>query len=74
MRWAGHVARMIDTRSAYRGLIGGPEGNRPLGSPWSRWDGNIKKDLQDVGWEYDLAQDRDKWWPVVSAEMNLRVS
>ena len=34
----------------------------------------LKRILQDVGWEYDLAQDRDKWWPVVSAEMNLRVS
>jgi hypothetical protein len=26
MRWAGHVARMGETRSAYRVLVGKPEG------------------------------------------------
>jgi hypothetical protein len=31
MRWAGHVARMGDRRGAYRVLVGGPEGKRPLG-------------------------------------------
>jgi hypothetical protein len=41
---------MIDTRSAYRVLMGGPEGNRSLETPWSRWDDNIKTDIQDVGW------------------------
>jgi len=32
-----------------QGLIGGPEGNRPLGIPWSRLDDDNKKDLQGVG-------------------------
>jgi hypothetical protein len=32
MRWAGHVARMGETRNAYRLLVGKPEGKRPLGS------------------------------------------
>jgi hypothetical protein len=27
MRWAGHVARMGETRNAYRILVGKPEGN-----------------------------------------------
>jgi hypothetical protein len=31
MRWAGHVARMVEKRNAYRLLVGQPEGNRPLG-------------------------------------------
>jgi hypothetical protein len=31
MRWAGHVARMGETRNAYRILVGKPEGKRPLG-------------------------------------------
>jgi hypothetical protein len=33
MRWAGHVARMRETRNAYTILVGKPEGNRPLGRP-----------------------------------------
>jgi hypothetical protein len=31
MRWAGHVARMGETRNAYRISVGQPEGKRPLG-------------------------------------------
>jgi hypothetical protein len=37
---------------------------------------NIKMDLQEVGWGVDwigLAEDRDRWWAVVNAVMNLRV-
>jgi hypothetical protein len=33
MRWAGHVARMGETRNAYRIFVGKPEGKRPLGKP-----------------------------------------
>jgi hypothetical protein len=36
MRWAGHVARMRETRNAYRLLMGKPEGKRPLGRPRRR--------------------------------------
>jgi hypothetical protein len=72
MRWAGHVAR-----GAYRVLVGRPEGRRPLGRPRSRWEDNIKMDLQEVGWGgmdwIDMAQDRDRWRTLVSAVMNLRV-
>ena len=31
MRWAGHIARMGKSRGMYRGLMGKPEGKRPLG-------------------------------------------
>jgi len=30
MRWAGRVARMGERRTAYRGLVGKPEGKKPL--------------------------------------------
>ena len=33
LRWAGHVARMEQSRNAYRVLVGKPEGKRPLGRP-----------------------------------------
>ena len=54
MRWAGHVARMGERRGVYRVLVGKPEGKRPPGRPKSRWEGNIKMDLQKVGWGYGL--------------------
>jgi len=31
--WAGHVARLGESRSVYRVLVGKPEGKRPLGRP-----------------------------------------
>jgi hypothetical protein len=33
MKWAGHVARMVEKSGAYRILVGRPEGMRPLGDP-----------------------------------------
>ena len=32
-----------------QGLVGKPEGKRPLGRPRRRWEDNIKMDLQEVG-------------------------
>jgi len=46
-------------------LVGKPEGKRPLGRLGCRWEDNIKRDLQEVGWRgmeiIDMAQDRDRW-------------
>ena len=60
----------------YMILVGGPEGKRPLGRPRSRWEDNIKMDLQEVGCEgmdwIELAQDRNRWRAIVNAVMNLR--
>jgi hypothetical protein len=34
MRWTGYVARKVkEKNNAYRGLVGAPEGKRPLGRP-----------------------------------------
>jgi transcription termination factor 2 len=64
MRWAGHVARMGETRNAYRILVGEPEGKRPLGRPRRRWVDNIEMDLREIGWDgvdwIEPAQDRDQ--------------
>ena len=37
LRWAGHVARTEDGRSAFKILTGKPTGKRPLGRPRRRW-------------------------------------
>ena len=77
MRWAGNVARIEDRRAVYRFLVRKPESKRPLGISRSRWEDNIKMDLQEVGcgdmdW-IGLAQDRDRWRALVNMVMNLRV-
>jgi hypothetical protein len=61
----------------YKVLVGKPEGKRPLGRPWSRWEDGIRMDLREIGlgdvdW-IRLSQDRDQWRAVVSEVMNLRV-
>jgi hypothetical protein len=45
LRWAGHVARRVERRGAYRALVGKPEGRRPLRRPRRRWEDIIKMDL-----------------------------
>jgi len=77
MRWAGHVTCLGEKRGVYWVLVGKPEGKRPLGRPRHRWEENIKMDLQEVGcggmdW-IELAQDRDSWWALVNAVVNLQV-
>jgi len=51
MRWAGHVAHMVERRGVYRILAGKPEGKRPLGRPLRRWKDNIEKDFSRSGME-----------------------
>ena len=63
MRWAGHVARMKETKDIHMVLVGKPEEKRPLGRPRRRWEDNIKMGLQEVrcvGMDWiEMAQDRD---------------
>jgi hypothetical protein len=41
------------------------------------WKNTISVHLKEIGWEsvgwIDLAQDRDNWWVVVNAVMNVPV-
>jgi hypothetical protein len=77
MRWVGHVARVGETRNAYRILVGKAEGKRPLGRPRGSWVDNIKMDLIEIGWDsmdwIELAPDRAQWRAVVNTVMNPQV-
>ena len=73
LRWAGHVPRMEEGRSAFKMLTGTPAGRRPR----RRWEDTIRIDLKEIGinsrnWA-DSAQDRDYWRALANAALNLRV-
>ena len=75
LRWAGHVARMEEGRTAFKILTSKPTGS--LGRPRRRWEDNIRTDLEEIGvnagnW-VDTAQDRNYWRALVIAALNLRV-
>ena len=78
LRWAGHVARMEEGRSAFKILTGKPTGMIPLGRPSHRWEDNIRMDLKELGiskrnW-INSAQDRNYWRAFVHAALNFQVS
>ena len=58
--------------------MGVPEGNRPLGRPRRIWEDIFKMDHREMKKEgmdsFVLAADRDRWWTLVNAAMNLRTS
>jgi hypothetical protein len=76
MRLLGHVARVEEDRNVYKVLMGKPEGKRPLGRPWRRWEDGIRMDFRETGWGsvdwIQLAQDRD-WWLVLVNTMVIDV-
>jgi hypothetical protein len=67
---------MGEKRGSYRILVGRPEGRNHFGDPgvdgriilkwiFQKWDGGMD-------W-IKLARDKDRWWVLVNAIMNLRV-
>jgi hypothetical protein len=68
---------MGEKRSAYKMLVGKPEGKRSLGRPRRRWVDNIKMDLREIGWSgirwIDLGRNRNQWKALVKAVMNFQV-
>ena len=77
LTWTRHVARVEQSRNAYRGLVEKPKGKGPLGRPRRRWEDNIKMDLRKLGCDHggliSLAEDRDQWRAYVLSVMNLRI-
>ena len=66
-----------EEKCKHRVLVEKPEAKRPLGRSGHRWQDNIKMYLQELGcgdkdW-IELARDRDRWWTLVNAVMNLQV-
>jgi len=41
---------MWEMKDVHSVSVGKPEGKKPLGRPRSRWEENIKINLQEVGW------------------------
>ena len=77
LRRAGHVARVEESGSTMKILTGKPTGKRPLGRPRSRWDDNIRMDLEEIGIDtrnwVESTQDRNYSRGLVNAALNLRV-
>jgi hypothetical protein len=72
------MARVGERRGVYRVMVGKPEGKRPLERHRSRWDDDIKVDLQEAGLGgcmdlIDVAHNRYSWRALVNAVINLRV-
>jgi hypothetical protein len=63
-------------RTAYRILVGKPEGMRSLGRPRCSLVDYIKINLREIPLDgmdrIDLTQDRDQWRALVNTLMNLR--
>ena len=49
LRWAGHVARMKEPRSAFKILTGTSTGKRPLVRSRRRWEDNMRMDPKEIG-------------------------
>jgi hypothetical protein len=77
LRWAGHVARIVEGRSTFKILTGIPAGKIPLTRPRRRWEDNIRMNLKGIGintsnW-VDSAKDRDYWKIFVYMALNILV-
>ena len=77
LRWACHVARIKEGRTALKILTGKPTGKRLLRRPRRRWEDNIRTDLEEIGinirnW-VDSTHVRDYWRALVNSALNLRV-
>jgi hypothetical protein len=72
----GACSTHVSGENCIQSGVGKPKGKTLLGRNRRRWEGNIKPHLTEIGWEgvdwMHLAQDRDQWWALLNAVMNLR--
>jgi len=72
-----HVARIWEPRSAYRVLVGKPEGNRLLGRPRLKWENDIKMYIKGMVCEVvdwiQLAQNSVQRRALAGTATNLRM-
>jgi hypothetical protein len=70
---------MKEERKVYKVLVGKPEGKRSLRRIRHRWEEGVRIDIGEIAWGegiiewIQLTTDRDQWWALVNAVMNLRV-
>ena len=77
LKWAGHVARMEESRRSFKIVRDKATGKRSSGRSRHRWEVNIRMDLKEIdintrNW-IDSAHDRDYWRALVNATFNLWV-
>jgi hypothetical protein len=63
VRWARHIARMGEMRSACIILVVRPEGKRSLGRRRRRWEDNIRVDLRKGGCGLDSSDSGTSFGP-----------
>ena len=48
LRWASYVARIEESKSAFKILTSTPRGKRPLGKPRLRWEDYVRMDIKEI--------------------------
>ena len=49
IRWWSHIKRMAPTVPQSKALVIQPEGRRPRGRPWNRWEDDVPRWYYDMG-------------------------
>jgi hypothetical protein len=72
--WFGHVERMSPNRSVKSLYLWKPLGARPVGTPKTRWEEDVKADIKKMkvpNWKITI-QDITKWKGVAEKTKTLR--
>ena len=73
LSWLGHIERLQGTRMVKAIQSWKPISRRPTGRPNTRWDDDVRKDIQKIkvpDWK-TLAQDRRRWKELVEKAKTL---